>query len=270
MQTQLNPAYLLQWYIDIGVDEVIGDMPIDRTKLAAPIPQKTAPENIIMMPAAPVMVQTAEQAPIGTIEALGEAKIIAAQCQTIEALKTALENFQGLSLKRTATQMVFADGVATAKVMLVGEVPNADEDRTGRPFVGAHGDLLDKMLAAIGLSRDENIYITNVVNWRTPGNRPPSESEIALSLVFLKRHIELVNPSVLIFMGGIATKALLETGLSVMKLRGRWMEYSSEGLAQPIPVMPMFSPAYLLNSPAQKGLAWSDLLNVKAKLAFKE
>ncbi|MCE9508005.1 MAG: uracil-DNA glycosylase [Alphaproteobacteria bacterium] len=260
MEASLNPVQLLQWYMDIGVDEAIGEELIDRTRIVEKPPVISAtilPITQVSPPPAPI---------IGTIEALGEAKVLAAAAKTVEELKAALEGFQGLSLKRTATQIVFADGAPTARVMLVGEVPGADEDRIGRPFAGASGQLLDKMLAAIGLSRENNVYITNVINWRPPGNRTPSEAELALSLPFVQRHIELVNPAVLVYVGGVATKALLQSSQSVMRLRGKWMDYSSEGLQQPIPSLAMFNPTYLIGSPAQKGLAWADLLMLKAKL----
>jgi DNA polymerase len=260
MEASLNPVQLLQWYADMGVDEAMGNEPVDRTRIVEKTPAISAtilPIAQSSPPPAPV---------IGTIEALGDARVLAAAAKTVEELRSALEGFQGLSLKRTATQMVFADGVPTAKVMLVGEVPGADEDRIGRPFVGASGQLLDKMLAAIGLNREENVYITNVINWRPPGNRTPSDAEVALSLPFVQRHIELVNPAVLVYVGGVATKALLQSSQSVMRLRGKWMDYSSEGLQRPIPSLAMFHPTYLLGSPAQKGLAWADLLMLKAKL----
>jgi DNA polymerase len=260
MEAQLNPAQLLQWYMDMGADEAIGEEAIDRIRIiekSAVIPTAV----VIPIAQAPVAVPVT-----GTIEAMGDAKTLAAGAKTIEELKSALENFQGLSLRRTATKMVFADGVPTARVMLVGEAPGADEDRTGLPFAGVPGQLLDKMLAAIGLSREENVYLTNVINWHPPGNRPPSDSEIALSLPFVQRHIELINPAVLIYVGGVATKALLQSSQSIMRLRGKWLEHSSEGLKQPIPSLAMFHPSYLLGSPAQKGLAWADLLMLKAKL----
>jgi DNA polymerase len=259
MEAHLNPAQLLQWYVDMGVDEAMGEAPIDRIRIV----EKSAasPASAVVIP----IVQTPLPA-IGAIEAMGEAKALAAGAKTVEELKSALESFQGLSLRRTATRMVFAEGIPTARVMLVGEAPGADEDRSGRPFAGIQGQLLDKMLAAIGLNREENVYLTNVINWHPPGNRPPSDAEVALSLPFVQRHIELVNPAVLVCLGGVATKSLLQSSQSIMRLRGKWMDYSSEGLQQPIPSLAMFHPGYLLGSPAQKGLAWADLLMLKAKL----
>jgi DNA polymerase len=260
MSSNLTPAELLQWYADVGADEAIGDALVDRTKpLPAPAPVAVLPVSRTPAPEEPALLP-------GTFEAMGDAKSLAAGAKTIEELRAALESFQGLALKRTATQMVFADGIPTARVMLVGEAPGADEDRIGRPFVGVSGQLLDRMLAAIGLSRAENVYITNVINWRPPGNRNPSDEEVALSLPFVQRHIELVNPAVLIYVGGVATKALLRTNQGITRLRGKWIDYAPEGLKQPIPSLAMFHPAYLLRTPTQKALAWADLLTLKAKL----
>jgi uracil-DNA glycosylase len=264
MLSNPSAAALLQWYADIGVDEAIGDEAVDRTKKTVP-PSVAA--TVSVLPTLQPTPAIEAPAPVtGAFEALGDARELAAKAKTLDELREALDNFKGLSLKRTATQMVFADGVATSKIMLVGEAPGADEDRIGRPFVGVSGQLLDKMLASIGLSREENVYITNVINWRPPGNRAPSDAEVALSLPFVQRHIELINPALLIYVGGVAAKALMQTNQGITRLRGRWTDYTSEGLKQPVPSLPMFHPAYLLRSPAQKSLAWADLLNLKAKM----
>lgn len=264
MEATADPLALLQFYAEIGVDETMGDIPLDRTKV-------TEKKSVVSLPAAPAAlapVPAAPAVPQGAFEALGDAQALAAAAQTLDELKTALEGFQGLSLKRTATQMVFADGNPQARVMLVGEAPGADEDRVGKPFVGVSGQLLDRMFAAIGLSRDESLYITNVIHWRPPGNRAPSDAELALSLPFVRRHIELVKPQILILCGGVAAKALLDTSQGITRLRGKWTAYTSPGLSAPIPTMCLFHPAYLLRSPAQKALAWADLLAVKARVGF--
>jgi uracil-DNA glycosylase family 4 len=258
MDVQANLAELLQWYADVGVDEAIGDTPIDRTVLSkASVPEKAA--VLPMLPATPATTAAAE--PItGTIEALKEAATLAAGAKTIDDLKTALENFKGLTLKRTATNMVFADGPSTARVMIIGDAPGADEDRAGHPFVGATGQLLDKMLGAIGLSRETNVYMTSILNWRTPGNRAPSRAEIDLSLPFVQRHIELLNPAVIVCIGGSAAKILLATKEPISKLRGKWAEYKS------IPATTIFHPEFLLQSPSQKKVAWEDLQMIQEKL----
>jgi DNA polymerase len=262
-----DPAALLQFYIDAGADEAIGDETIDRTKPVAKVaPDAPVMERLGAVASLPVATAAAAEAPLGTIESLGDAQVLAAKAQSIEELKAALDGFQGLSLKRSATQMVFADGNPASRVMLIGEAPGADEDRIGRPFVGVSGQLLDRMLASIGLSRTENVYISNIINWRPPGNRSPSDAEIALSLPFVLRHIELVKPAVLVFAGGVAAKALLSTSQGITRLRGRWVDHASPGLEKPVPALPIFHPAYLLRSPQEKRLAWADLLKLKARL----
>ena len=194
---------------------------------------------------------------------MSEARERARAATNLDELRQSLDDFKGIALRRTATQMVFADGNPAARIMLVGEAPGADEDRLGRPFVGLSGQLLDRMLGAIGLTRAESVYITNVINWRPPGNRAPSDAEIALSLPFIERHIELVNPALLIFVGGVAAKALMHTSQGITRLRGRWTDYQTAGMQSPVPAMPVFHPAYLLRSPAQKSLAWADLQNIR-------
>lgn len=264
MEASANPVELLRWYVeDAGADECIGDTPVDRTRIV----EKPAAAPAVILPIATTATAPAQEAPLlGAIEALGTAKSLAAEAKTLEDLKAALDSFQGLSLKRTATQMVFADGAPDAKVMLIGEAPDADEDRAGRPFVGARGQLLDRMLASIGLSREKNVYITNLANWYPPGNRTLTAAEIALSLPFAQRHIELVKPAVVVYVGGIAAKALLDVKQPVTSLRGKWKQHSSEGLASPIPALALFHPDYLMATPAQKSLAWADLLMLKDKL----
>jgi DNA polymerase len=168
-------------------------------------------------------------------------------------------------LKLTANRTVFADGNPEARLMIVGEAPGAEEDRQGLPFVGPAGQLLDRMLASIGLDRG-SAYITNVVYWRPPGNRNPTGAEIATCLPFLVRHIELVAPAVLALAGGTAAKALLATTEGIMKLRGRWFTYESPGLARPIPVRAIFHPAFLLRSQGQKREAWRDLIAIRKRL----
>ncbi len=262
MEAQANLAELLQWYADIGVDEAIGDTPVDRTvNNQRGVPEKAA-VVLPMMAAAPLPVSAPAAALVtGTIEALKEVSALAAAAQTVDELKTALENFKGLSLKRTATQIVFADGNPAARVMVIDDVPGADEDRSGRPFAGANGQLLDKMLGAIGLSRETNVYLTTILNWRPPGNRAATEDEMKLSLPFIQRHIELVNPSVIVYIGGPPAKLLQQLPKEpIDRLRGKWLDYKS------IPALALFHPKYLLQNPAQKKIAWEDLQMLQAKL----
>lgn len=255
-----DPAALLKWYADAGVDEAIGDATVNRylstTKPIAPV-------------AAPVpLVERAAPAPVQRIAPATDAGAahLAQAATTVEELRAAVEAYTGCGLKQFASRTVFADGNPKARVMFVGEAPGADEDRKGLPFVGVSGKLLDQMLASIGLSRAENAYITNVVFWRPPGNRPPTDEEIASCLPFVTRHIELVDPAVLVFVGGLAAKTLLATPTGITRLRGQWRTFETPGLSRPVPCMPLFHPAYLLRSPQQKRLAWRDLLAIKQKL----
>lgn len=191
-----------------------------------------------------------------------------AKAATLEELRTMLEAFEGCELKKTATRTVFGMGHAQSPpVMCVGEAPGADEDRQGLPFVGMSGQLLDKMLAAIELTRQKNVYISNIIPWRPPGNRQPSPLETAMCLPFIQRHIALVKPKFLVLLGGTAAKTLLGTKEGIMTLRTRWHSYVCPGLEAPIPTCVLFHPAYLLRSPGQKRLAWLDLLKLQDAIA---
>jgi DNA polymerase len=198
-------------------------------------------------------------------EAAQSARRLAATAETVDALAALVAGFDGCSLKRTATNTVFADGNPAGPVMIIGEGPGADEDRIGRPFVGRAGQLLDRMLAAIGLDRS-NVAITNVVYWRPPGNRTPTAAEIASCLPFVLRHIALVEPKVLVLCGGTAAGALLPQGQGITRLRGRWFDLAVPGLDRPVPTLPMFHPSFLLRTPERKREAWRDLLALKARL----
>ena len=174
-----------------------------------------------------------------------------------------VQSFDGCDLKKTASNLVFADGNPAADIMLIGEAPGADEDRQGKPFVGASGQLLDKMLASIGLDRTA-VYISNIIPWRPPGNRTPTSEEVAMFLPVIKRHIDLIAPKIVITLGGSSTKALLSTTEGILKLRGQWRDYDVNGTA--VPMMAMLHPAYLLRTPAQKSLAWRDLRQLYRKI----
>jgi len=174
-------------------------------------------------------------------------------------LQAALAAFEGCDLKKGARNTVFADGVAGARVMLVGEAPGRDEDQQGKPFVGRAGQLLDRMLAAIGLSRAESVYITNVMPWRPPQNRDPLPDEIAVMKPFLERHVELAAPEILVIMGNVSCAALLGKR-GITRLRGQWVEVLDR------PALPMFHPAFLLRNPQSKREAWADLLAIRARL----
>src|SRR5579862_6471722 len=242
----------------MGADEAIGEIAPNRlapaARIAAPAP-RPAP-SVVAPPGA-----LAES----LAEAAQSARALAAGAETIEALGALVAAFDGCALKRTATSTVFIDGNPAARVMIVGEAPGAEEDRTGRPFVGRAGQLLDRMLAAIGLDRN-GVQITNVIYWRPPGNRKPTSAEIAACLPFVLRHIALARPHVLVLAGGTAASALLPTSDGITRLRGRWFELAVPGLEAPVPTLPMFHPAFLLRDPARKREAWRDLLALKARL----
>ena len=213
-----------------------------------------------------VRVSPAADIPLGTSEATATARELAAAAQTLEELKDAIAKFEGLSLKATATNLVFADGNPEARLMLIGEAPGAEEDRRGLPFVGASGQLLDRMLAAIGYDRT-SCYITNIVNWRPPGNRKPSPAEMTLCLPFIERHIALVDPALIVLLGDTAAKTLTNRTEGITRLRGKWFTWPRQDSTGTIPVLPTFHPAFLLRSPGQKREAWMDLLTAKKKLA---
>ena len=184
---------------------------------------------------------------------------------TVEELRRALEGFDGCGLKKTATNLVLGDGNPQARVILIGEAPGAEEDRQGLPFVGASGRLLDRMLGSIGLDRTQ-VYISNTVFWRPPGNRNPTTMEMAICMPFVERLIELVDPEILVALGGAAAKVLLAQTVGIGKLRGRWFAYSTPRLPRPVEATAVFHPAYLLRSATHKGEAWRDLLEIKRKL----
>jgi len=193
------------------------------------------------------------------------ARRIAAAANSLAELAAAVTAFEACALKRTATNTVFADGVAGAPLMVIGEAPGGDEDRLGRPFVGRSGQLLDRMLAAIGYDRRRNAYITNVLFWRPPGNRKPTPDEVAACLPFVWRHIALAAPKVVLLCGGTATSALLGRAEGIMRLRGRWLELAVAG-GTPVPTLATYHPSFLLRAPARKGEAWRDLLALQSKL----
>ncbi len=211
----------------------------------------------------PMRMQTPSTIPLEEKQAALSARAIAANARTLDELREALANFDGCTLRYTAKNLVFADGNPNARIMLVGEAPGRDEDIQGLPFVGRSGQLLDRMLASIGLDR-KSVYIANTLPWRPPGNRTPTPAEQAICMPFIERQIELSSAEVLVLVGGVSAKQLLATDTGIMKLRGRWSTYRAG--ERELPALPIFHPAYLLRQPAQKRLAWRDLLSLKAHL----
>lgn len=257
MDNELSAAQILNWFITAGVDETVSDTPVDR--FALPSPSASAAGRNAGRP--PVGDSAPESD--GTQASSLQSFSVARTASSLEELKKMMSDFDGCPLKSTATNMVFGSGNPNARLMIIGEAPGAEEDRQGLPFVGASGRLLDLMLSSIGLKR-QDIYITNILPWRPPANRKPSESEMALFAPFVRRHIFLINPEILLFLGGSAVSALMDTAAGITKTRGRWMTYSKDGMS--VPALASFHPAYLLRTPAQKKLAWRDFLTVREKL----
>ncbi len=278
---------LLEFYTASGVDCAMEDVPQDRfaesaaaaktrkspavakTPASKNAPQASATSHaqgpttrsgFAEAPARPA--QMAARVP--NEEVIASAREQAANAETLDDLKSALQKFEGCNLKNYAKNTVFADGNPEAKVMIIGEAPGRDEDIQGLPFVGRSGQLLDRMFASIGLDRT-SFYISNVIPWRPPGNRTPTPAETELCRPFIERQIELVNPDLLVFVGSSSAKTLTGSSEGIMRSRGRWTTYQCN--SRDIPAMPIFHPAYLLRQPAQKRLAWQDLLTIKRKLA---
>ncbi|MFN3938152.1 MAG: uracil-DNA glycosylase [Gemmobacter sp.] len=243
-------AALLTWQVELGADEPIGDDPVDRYRAVGP--------------AAPAAGPVAPALQRATADPVADAQAQAASAADLAALAEAQAAFPHIEIRKGARNFVFCDGRPGARVMIVGEAPGGEEDRQGKPFVGRAGQLLDRMLAAIGLDRhapdlDRAVYIANVLPWRPPGNRDPEPGEVAVMLPFVRRHVELAAPEVLVLMGNHACQALIgQRGIT--RLRGQW----TEALGRP--ALPMLHPAYLLRQPHMKREAWADLLSLSERL----
>ena len=264
---QQAAAALLRWYADMGVDEAVSRAPADlyawKGAAASDAAQKPAmPRKASATPVTPVF--QADQAAPAADETIAAARKSAAACTSFEALQEAVSGFEGCSLKAGAKNTVFADGVPGSDLLVIGEAPGRDEDRTGKPFVGRAGQLLDRMLAAIGRSRETDTLISNVIYWRPPGNRTPTQVETAICRPFVERLIELTAPKVIVLAGGAPLQALLEIS-GIMRARGVWRELELAS-GERFPVMPIFHPAFLLRQPANKRLAWADLQAIETRL----
>ena len=285
--TSLPPGFdaaatLLEWYAAMGVDVTLADAPLDRfeesakaraaaesqaaRRQAAPVPRgpmpaiDLSPQGAVARPT----IASGQTAQVPTEATVMQARAAAQSAKTLDELKALIQAFDGCNLKLTAKNTVFADGNPAAKLMLIGEAPGRDEDIEGRPFVGRSGQLLDRMLNAIGYSRSNNAYIANVIYWRPPGNRDPSDVEIAICRPFILRQIELIDPELIVFLGAQPAKALLggdAVKQGINKLRGRWCELDIGG--KRFKALPTFHPAYLLRTPIKKREAWRDFLTAK-------
>ena len=244
---------VLDWYRAAGVDVAVGEAPVDR--FAASVPKQRA--AVAATPAVTLPDAALKSAP-------SETRALAAAAQTLDELKAAMAAYDGCGLKLRATQLCFADGNPEAEIMLVGEAPGSEEDLQGKPFVGRAGQLLDRMLQAIGLDRTK-VFIVNTVPWRPPGNREPSPEEMALCQPFLHRQIELVAPKLMVTLGNVPTKALFATTTGILRMRGQWKALTVG--AHTVPTLAMLHPAYLLRQPASKAMAWRDMLALKMRMS---
>lgn len=241
---------LLKWYNQMGVDEIISEIP---GQLNKPLTKSLNNNQLKETPASFEYGSTLAK----------EARILADKCQTLAELREALEHFDGLSIKKTATNLVFADGNPKADIMAIGEAPGANEDEEGIPFCGASGKLLDLILASINLKRADNLYITNSIFWRPPGNRKPTPEENEVCLPFVEKHIALINPKLILLVGSTSASALLNSTETISRLRTKFYEYNNIYLKSPIPTAVIFHPSYLLRQPLQKKTVWFDLLKIK-------
>ena len=275
---------LLKFHIEADCADVLDDMPVNHFAEAEPAspehatPEHAAPETKgpaahaglqegaapLTPPVTPAVVTAQVNSAARPNSAAGDSATLAKTATTLDELAAALESFEGCGLKKTAKSTVFSDGVSSARIMLVGEAPGQDEDRTGKPFVGRSGQLLDAMMATIGLSRASNLYIANVIPWRPPGNRAPSVDELETCKPFIMRQIELVAPEIIVLVGGTSAKTLLNTETGITRLRGKWQTLEIGG--RDIPALPFFHPAYVLRRPETKIDVWADLCALKQKL----
>ena len=256
MQEKYASLNYLKWAMEAGRNELLSEVPQNRFSNTQNI-LKNADLSLLTE-----TVELSENKPVRNVKSAEEAVNTA---KTLFELREAFISFEGCALKNTAMNFVYGDGNAEANVMLIGEAPGADEDREGKPFVGLSGQLFDKMIHSIGLSRSE-VYVTNILPWRPPGNRQPTSGEIGACLPFVKRHIELVRPRILVLVGGISAKTLLSRTEGIMRLRGRWFNYQADSNSDIIPALPFLHPAFLLHSTGQKTNAWKDLVAIRKKM----
>ena len=262
-------AAALRWWSSAGVTGAVDETPHNRFDEANQATSRKTPTDA---PAAVAQAALPPQRPaaqsISPPVAEAAAQVLAASSSDLDNLRANLEIFEGCSLKKTATQLVFSDGAPGSRVMLVGEAPGGDEDRVGRPFVGRAGQLLDRMLHSIGLDRQQ-VYIANVVPWRPPGNRTPTQQETQACLPFIRRQIDLAGPEILVCLGASAAQTLLSLRDGITRVRGNWFTYECES-GRVIRAIAMFHPAFLLRQPGQKRQAWTDMRALATVLASLE
>ncbi len=259
---QIAAAAWLAWHRDMGVAHAFADAPIDRRAQSEAPPPRLKEGSRPPLAGSPPAVRNR---PVAADEAVEAAKATADAASDLDSLRAALETFEGCALRFSARNLVFADGEADADLMVIGEAPGYEEDAQGKPFVGRSGQLLDRMLAAIGRTRARDVYIANVLPWRPPGNRTPTAQEIAICQPFIARQIALVRPKAVLLAGGVAAQTMLATKEGIRRLRGRWGTVAVADGAD-VPALPTYHPAYLLRRPIEKRDSWRDLLAMKARL----
>ncbi len=260
----MQDSALLQWQIEMGADELIQNEPVNRlvvesVEVASEHNSKNEPISVAKQPIAATGPSPGKSAS----SLVEEARRLADDATTREALKEAVCSYKGLSICKTATNPVFSDGNPQAEIMFIGEAPGANEDEQGIPFCGASGQLMDKAVACIGLTRERNWYISNTVFWRPPGNRKPTTEELNVCRPFVEKHIALIKPKLIVLVGGTATQSLMDAKTGITKLRGTYTQYSNSYLEAPIHMTALFHPSYLLRSPNKKKDFWFDLLRMK-------
>ncbi|MDA7704982.1 uracil-DNA glycosylase [Rickettsiales bacterium] len=264
---------IIKLHQEFGIDEIISDKPINRFQLKREIEDQksdnkdgmdykklTSFDAINKLADKNKKITHDSLTPINEI--IKEARILADNAQNIEELKDIITNFEGCSLKKMATNTVFADGNPNSEIMVIGEAPANDEDLQGIPFCGDSGQLLNAMFQAINIAR-EDLYISNILFWRPPGNRRPTKDEIEICRPFVEKHIALIKPKLIILMGASAMIQMTDTKKTITQLRGKFLEYNNCYLEQDIQIITMFHPSYLIRQPIKKKLAWKDLLNIK-------
>jgi DNA polymerase len=226
---------------------------------------KKAQQNISTNPVS----ENSDQKFVSLNEIVAKAKKAAQAAQNLTELRKAVENFDGCNLKKMATNTVFCDGNPTSKVMVIGEAPGNHEDLQGIPFCGDSGKVLDGMFRGINMTREKNFYITNVIFWRPPGNRRPTDEELAICRPFVERHIQLLNPEVIVLVGATAMSAVLGINDPISSVRGKFMDFAPQFLARKIKTFVVFHPSYLMRQSAKKKLAWHDMLELEKFLKDK-
>jgi uracil-DNA glycosylase len=248
-----------EWLRDAGAEDLVADTLHDYRKKAPVVPPPS-----ITTPPAPERLEPSKDTQHA--ESVAQAHRLAQQATTLDALVEAIRSFDGCALKRTATHTVIADGNPEARIMILGEAPEAEEDKQGIPFCGASGKLLDAMLASIGLNRAEHVYLTTTLFWRPPANRPPTANELAICAPLVQRHIALHQPELLLLMGGVAAQSILSSNQGIMRLRGTLHHYTCAQTGRTIPALATFHPSFLLRQPIQKRQSWRDMLMLKGLL----